>query len=61
MAQRAVVAEPVEPNTLVQVSIPPDMMADIDALADKARVKRATMVRTLLAEHLNEIKASAAA
>lgn len=59
MAQRAVVAEQVEPNTLVQISLPPDMMAEIDALADKARCKRATMVRTLLAEVL-EIRARAA-
>jgi hypothetical protein len=60
MAQRAAAAETVESSTLVQVSLPPDMMADIDALADKARVKRATMVRTLLAERLDDLKAQAA-
>lgn len=61
MAKSAVIIEPVvEPNTLVQVSLPPDMMAHIDALAEKARVKRATMVRTLLAEHLDEMKEAAA-
>ena len=42
--------------TLVQVSIPRDMMTAIDALAAKARVKRATMVRTMLAELLDSMK-----
>lgn len=60
MARRVVVAETVKPNTLIQMSLPPDMVADIDALADKARVKRATMCRTLLAEYLDELKAKAA-
>lgn len=55
MAQRAV-GDDHESPTLVQVSIPRDMMRDIDALAAKARVGRATMCRTMLAQLLDSMK-----
>ena len=60
MATRGAVIEPVTGNKLVQVSLPPDMIEAIDALADKSRVKRGTMVRTILAQYLDELKAQAA-
>lgn len=59
MARKTVVAAPAD-STVVQVILPPDMVQAIDELADKARVKRGTMVRTLLAEHLDAMKAAAA-
>ena len=60
MATRGAVIEPVAGNKLVQVSLPPDMIEAIDALADKSRVKRGTMVRTILAQYLDDLKAQAA-
>jgi hypothetical protein len=59
MATKAVDATPAG-NTIVQVILPPDMVQAIDELADKARLKRGTMVRTLLAQQLDAMKAAAA-
>jgi len=55
-AERTTIDQP-SSQRLVQVSLPPDMIVTIDSLAAKARVGRSTMIRTLLAQHLDALTA----